>query len=151
MVHIANAGPKNKGPIFFNVDHPVGQGQGVEPNAVLSADVQLVQVMLRALGYYSQPGGGCSGRNDYNTVQAITQFQLNHTSAIPDGRIPARAVDLYRDCGVVHYRPGDTGAVDVGDRIFVSVHRDTDLLYLEPQMNADKRRSAFICVNPRPT
>jgi len=87
MVHIANAGPKNKGPIFFNVDHPVGQGQGVEPNAVLSADVQLVQVMLRALGYYSQPGGGCSGRNDYNTVQAITQFQLNHTSAIPDGRI----------------------------------------------------------------
>ena len=87
MVHIANAGPKNKGPIFFNVDHPVGQGIGVEPNAVLSADVQLVQVFLRALGFYDQPGGGFSGRNDSYTIQAITQFQLNHTSAKPDGRI----------------------------------------------------------------
>lgn len=87
MVHIANAGPGKKGPIFFNVDKPVGQGPGVEPNSILSADVQLVQCFLKALGFYRPNETGFSGRNDQETVQAIIQFQLNHTSPKPDGRI----------------------------------------------------------------
>jgi peptidoglycan hydrolase-like protein with peptidoglycan-binding domain len=87
MVHIANAGPKATGPIFFNVDQPVGNGPGVPRFGTLSADVQLVQVLLKVLGFYKPRFVGFSGVNDPETIEAITQFQLNHTSVKPDGRI----------------------------------------------------------------
>jgi hypothetical protein len=88
MVHLANAGQKVKGPIFFNLDKPVGKGPGVDGPAMLSEEVQLVQILLKALGFYSLPGSpGVSGTNDERTIEAITQFQLNHTAVFPDGRI----------------------------------------------------------------
>jgi hypothetical protein len=87
MVHLANAGPRAKGSVFFNIDHPVGQGPGVEPGVSRSVDVQLVQLFLKVLGFYNLPGGGFTGLNDSRTIDAIIQFQLNHTSPKPDGRI----------------------------------------------------------------
>jgi Putative peptidoglycan binding domain len=95
MVHLANAGPRAKGPIFFNVDHPVGQGPGVPKALSLSADVQLVQVFLKVLGFYKPTNVVFSGVNDTDTINAITQFQLNNTSPKPDGRISVATGEIF--------------------------------------------------------
>src|SRR5688572_18862831 len=82
MVHLANAGQKIKEPIFFNVDKQVVPG--VDGPDMLSEEVQLVQILLKPLGFYSLPGSpGVSGTNDERTIEAITQFQLNHTPFSP--------------------------------------------------------------------
>ena len=85
MVHIANCGPNAPGPMFFNVDWPVGAGG---PVGMMNEDTQLVQWMLRKLGYY---GGindeGYSGVNDDETVAAITQFQNDWGPQPADGTV----------------------------------------------------------------
>lgn len=84
MVHMANCGPNTKGPMFFNVDKPVGNGGQTTDR---SEDVQLVQMFLNLLGFYRPGEINLSGFNDPETVAAITQFQLNNTSPKPDGKI----------------------------------------------------------------
>ena len=84
MVHIANGGPSDRGPIFFNVDQPVGNGGS---HNVLNADTQLVQWMLRRLGFFGDDSMGFSGVNDQDTIDAITQFQLANGPFPPDGKV----------------------------------------------------------------
>jgi hypothetical protein len=86
MVHIANAG-LGQGPMFFNVDNPVGAGPGTKANR--TDDVQMVQMFLSWLGYYKGVvgnDGGFSGQNDQNTIDAIKAFQ-KAKGLVADGRI----------------------------------------------------------------
>jgi Putative peptidoglycan binding domain len=84
MVHMANCGPNTKGAMFFNVDKIVGSGGA--PNSS-NEDTQLVQWMLRQLGFFGTEGDFYSGSNDAQTIDAITQFQLSNGPFPPDGRV----------------------------------------------------------------
>ena len=84
MVYMANCGTYDKGAMFYNVDQPVG-AQG--PKRVRNIDTELVQWMLRQLGYFGAEGDRFTGENDDDTINAITQFQLANGPFPPDGTV----------------------------------------------------------------
>jgi hypothetical protein len=88
-----NAGPRAKGPVFFNVDQPVGQGPGVPEPLSLSTDVQLVQVFLKVLGFYKPTTCSAALIMTGNTSAVATlPHQLSHIRRLSLHRQEQKAI-----------------------------------------------------------